>query len=269
LEAWLAKGTFNLGSVNILENVQPPPTIGGITLPPTPPTGIVTADFAGYTTAQLNPYPHNPSIGSCMAYGPIPNSSGTLPVPPTQLNAGPAINVSGPEGNASVSRLQNGTYDGGLGELSTPFIPATGGTFHIDNGSGGPDVGAFTASLTLAPLMVWSNMDAITSSGVTRANGLTVTWTGGNPGTYVSISGNSTLVGGTSAEAANFVCLAPVGDGQFTVPAAVLLSLPPSGSVARLLEVVNESNPVTLSVQGLDYGSVFGTVGYQTDVIYR
>jgi hypothetical protein len=117
--------------------------------------------------------------------------------------------------------------------------------------------------------MVWSNMDAITSSGVTRANGLTIIWTGGQPGTYVSITGNSTLVEGSPLDVADCVCSAPVGVGQFTVPAAVLLSLPPSGNTTRRLAVANNSNPVILNARGLDFGAVTGSVSYQVFVTYR
>ena len=149
---------------------------------------------------------------------------------PTQLNAGPAINFTGPNGKASapVQGSQVGSYGGplrGTGSNAPPFIPSGGGLFTIDNGSGGPDVGAFTTQINVPPPLVWSNMSSITS--IDRSQSLTITWTGGDPQGIVSISGSSNIATSTEITTAQFNCTAPVAAQQFTIPASVLLALPP------------------------------------------
>jgi len=69
--------------------------------------------------------------------------------------------------------------------------PRAGGTFTFDNGSGGPDVGAFKASFSesLTTPLIWTNASAIVA--IDRAKGQSITWTGGIPESYVSISGYS------------------------------------------------------------------------------
>jgi hypothetical protein len=145
-----------------------------------------------------------------------------------------------------------------------PIVPFEGGTFSFDNGSGGPDVGAFTTSfsesLTAAPFL-WTNRPAITA--VERANGQPVTWTGGLAGSHVHIFGYSSV--NEAAPVAfgievytYFTCTAPVSAGQFTVPPAVLESLFPATS--GYLYVANETIQ-RFSAPGLDLGVVLFGVG--------
>ena len=113
----------------------------------------------------------------------------------------------------------DGFYGEFLGDaLTFPiFIPDSGGTFNFDNGPGGPDIGAFKASLTLGTPLVWSNAANITT--VNRSNGVTVTWTGGSPNSYVQVSGTAVAASGSpGAVAVFFTCAAPVAANQFTVP---------------------------------------------------
>src|SRR5205823_3513370 len=116
-----------------------------------------------------------------------------------------------------------------LGTFYTPpnfsapagFIPATGGPFTFDNGSGGSDVGHFTKTLDMPAPIVWTNQTNITA--VNRGQGVTVTWSGGAPGTFVTITGSSAAtVNGRNLSTA-FTCQAPVSALSFTVPSHVLL----------------------------------------------
>jgi hypothetical protein len=239
-------------------------------------TANASASFFRYTADQLNAstFPVA-TIGSCVIFSSAGNNVGTTnPVLPTSLNAGPAINVSGPSGNA-VLTLQSGFY-APTGQLPNTFIPGGGGTFKFDNGSGGPDVGAFTTQAMLSAPLVWSNMSSITT--VNRSQGVTVNWTGGASNSYVSISGVS--IGGTQSAplAVIFICTAPVSALTFTVPAAVLLALPPSLtmsvggvtiSVGGGLSVSNYSNPVSFTAPGLDLGYVNAYVTNGTSVTYQ
>ena len=195
------------------------------------------------------------------------------------LNAGPDININGPDG--LIAMPLNSVTVGGVTFLSyatpsadTSFIPASGGTFAIDNGTGGPDVGAFKVSLQATTPLVWSNMGSL--STVTRGNGLTVNWTGGDPSTYVTIAGLSFgTVGDSTTDfvVGDFTCQAPTSAGTFTVPPAVLLSLPPSDTIAGIslssLSVSNITVPVTFTATGLDLGLAQATVQNTITVTYQ
>jgi hypothetical protein len=92
-------------------------------------------------------------------------------------------------------------------------------------GQGGADVAAFTATLNVPQPFVWTNADTITQ--VTRANGVTVNWTGGTG--FVTVSGLS-IIETPQQAGAMFVCVEQASRGTFTVPPAVLLALPVSAT---------------------------------------
>jgi hypothetical protein len=113
-------------------------------------------------------------------------------------------------------------------------------------------------------------------STVTRSNGLTVNWTGGDPSTYVSITGLSFgSVNGSSSDfvVGDFTCQAPTSAGTFTVPSAVLLSLPASSTIAGIsfsaLSVSNITGPVTFTATGLDVGWAEASVENTITVTYQ
>jgi hypothetical protein len=135
-------------------------------------------------------------------------------------------------------------------------------------------VGPFTASLSasLTAPLVWTNRSTITT--VDRANGQLITWTGGIPGSYVSIFGYSfaheysPLKNGSDVYT-YFTCSAPASAGQFAVPAVVLKSLLPSGAVLGnglppagngYLYIVNGTSQ-RFSAPGLDLGLLFFSAG--------
>ena len=90
---------------------------------------------------------------------------------------------------------------------------------------------------------MWTDQSAITS--VNRSQDLTVHWTGGIPGSYVSIGGGSTTI----SVSASFICYAPVSAGQFTIPAYILQAMPVANGGINLL---NQSNPQTFSASGIN-----------------
>jgi hypothetical protein len=270
LQTLTTKGTVNWGSIGMGKSTTttPPIIFGGVTISPggTTVSDSASAIFVRYTGAQFGSATQTAtSMGSCTVYtyslgngGPAAN-----PIQPTYLNAGPVVNVNGPQGK-QVLTLQSGIY---FNSASVAFIPASGGVFTFDNGSGASDVGAFTASLTLAAPLVWTNMNSITT--VTRSQGVTVTWTGGDPNSYVQIGGSAFSGADNSAVGGAFYCTAPVNAGTFTVPASVLLSLPPTGSssgfpIPGSLSVGNYSNPKQFTASGLDFGFVSF---YNTNVV--
>lgn len=189
------------------------------------------------------------SIGGCVVSELVSGSTGTGgSITETPLDAG-TLSVQGPGGTYPLPLYSKGIYDA---QLPAGAIPQSGGTF-VFTGTGGADVGPFTATVNLPnPILTWTNQSA--AATVTRANGLTVTWTGGGPGTYVYISGSSAGNG----VAGGFSCYAPQSALQFTVPSYVL-SVLPAGQGSVLLE--NLPSYTTFSAQGLQYGYGIGFTG--------
>jgi hypothetical protein len=274
LDSLSGLSTINLGLLSLGESTNS--TLGQTILGVTLPGQTTTTDFAGgffesYTGAQFtaNGFAQIASIGSCLVTTFTGQAASTSPViATTPLDAGPQINLSGPDGNLALLQ-QNGFYF----PSGTPaIIPAGGGDFTFNNGAGGKDVGAFSTSLSVAQTtpIVWTNSSSITS--VTRSQGVTFQWTGGIAGTYVEMTGSSiTLDLSQNYLGASFVCTAPVGQGQFTVPASVLDSLPASGTldgfnIPGTLGIANYTVPQKFSATGLNLGAVIFYVSSSTEV---
>jgi hypothetical protein len=132
----------------------------------------------------------------------------------------------------------------------------------------------------LSTPLAWTNRSTITA--VDRANGQLITWTGGIPGSYVSIFGYSFAVEYSPlAQGAKvytyFTCSAPVSAGQFTIPAAVTEGLLPTGATLGAglsptgngsLYVVNEISQ-QFSAPGLDLGLLLFGVGSGVSVPFN
>jgi uncharacterized protein (TIGR03437 family) len=143
----------------------------------------------------------------------------------TGLDPG-TIKLTGSGGVALTLANQLGIKGAFFAALSPGAIPQSGGTFTFA-GNGGADVGSFTSVFTFTnPLLSWTNPNVAAS--IDRSQGFTVTWTGGNPGSYVFVTGTSTSANtGTTPVTVGFTCLGKVGDGQLTVPPYILSALPP------------------------------------------
>jgi uncharacterized protein (TIGR03437 family) len=276
-------GTFSVGFIDITKTTSPPIVVAGQTIGGGPADSGVAA-FYRVTSTQLNSGAYasafaGTSIGSCVVTTYTTSSSTATPptVKFTALNAGLNINIKGPSGGLSMPYQSVG----GLGIYDTAttttgsniFIPDSGGAFTFDNGSGGPDVGSFTAQLQMPAPLVWSNMS--TASPVTRSAGVTVNWTGGDASTYVTITGYSLGIADSSGTSpvGFFTCQAPTSAGHFAVPASVLLSLPVTSSISSFtlgsLSVYNYVNPVPFTAPGLDYGFVSGGFGDSITATYQ
>ena len=198
-------------------------------------TDVGTAAFVKAPIAQVTALAQPlASLGSCVV---LPASSSLMStaienwysqvLPKESLNAGSLV-VTGPLGSAGIP-LTNGLYDAISHPLGMSFIPANGGNFTVDNGSGGPDVGKFSASTAIGTggILTWTNESSITT--VNRANGVTVNWTGAGNNTFVVVSGISTTQQ-APFETADFYCSVPASAGTFAVPPYVLLALPAGGN---------------------------------------
>ncbi len=214
-------------------------------------TNGLNAYFNTYSNTQFLTQPQSASYGSCV----IVPAAATLPY----LDAGPSLKVTGPTGSVTIDKA-NSIYFGGF---ATTFIPSTGGSFSFSNGTGGTNVGPFSPSTILPAPSTWTNLASLAS--ITRSAGQTVTWTGGTPGTFVTVHGTSPTADGSITQA--FECAAPVSAGQLTIPPSLLLALPASSNGQLVL--YNYALPVSFTASGLDAGFVVGEINTTIPVTYK
>ena len=215
-------------------------------------TNAANASFQKYSGVYT---PSNSvSPGSCIVNDQTPVSTADT----TGLDPG-AITLTGPAGLSATLTSQLGIKGAYFALLSDTAIPNSGGAFSL-KGTAGADVGAFTSNLTLSLLLSWSNQAAVAT--VNRSQGINVTWTGGNPGTYVFITGTSVSASGA---AAGFTCMAPITAGQFTVPTYILSALPAGRGAVELQNYVY----TPLAASGLDIALAFADVAITANTVYQ
>ena len=207
-------------------------------LPDTALAGVTfVSDTHGNAYTALGPL----SLGGCtvtQGTGPA-QYGGTL----TYLSAG-TVSLQGPEGTYALTNT-NGPTTPDSATLPSGSIPSSGGTF-VFTGTGSAQVGQFSVTVTLSPLMTWTNSDA--AKTVTRSQGLQINWSGGQPSSYMQIMGQS--VTSTPGVVATFECFVPQSAGSFTVPPYVLNDLPVgTGNV----QVENLTANVPFVASGVQY----------------
>jgi hypothetical protein len=174
-----------------------------------------------------------------------------------------------------VSTFATGSFYGALGGgaalpgQTAPPLYLNPGTYTVDNGSGGKDVGAFKVSMTVPAAFTWTNYSSITS--VTRSQAFTVNWTGGDPSWDVYLFGGSSV---TDNVTVSFECRAHNSDQTLTVPGSILEALPASGTssgipLGSLTMLVESNQPLTATVSGLDFFTYGYTVEYQGSVAFK
>ncbi len=217
------------------------------------------------------------SYGSCT----VTQTLGRPTPPPNTatiqyLDAGASIALAAPFGNRVIPR---GSPAAGItiyqANLDMTATTLTAGQYTL-TGTGGVDVGAFTANYTMPPPFAWTNQSSITT--VNRANGVTVTWTGGDPAGYVTIAGQSILAGtAATTVVVGFTCTARVSDGAFTVPPIVLLPLPPSTTIAGTMFTLPgvltvssySSNAQSFQAPGIEAAGTTSAFIYGSSVTYQ
>jgi hypothetical protein len=300
MQSLVSKSAVNLGT---LELQQAFTTQFGTTLTnPENQVDTATAAFLQIKAADFASAALGPSIGSCLVTN---STNGVLPwtaFPATRLDAGPGIAIAGGSGSATVQFQNNslngatafsselvpsgmipfqntaGAYTGGIDSSpSDRFIPAGGGgQFTFSNGNSGA-AGQFQASLTVPTTPFnWSQRTALNQQTVNRAKGLTVTWSNGDPNSYVQISGRSMgSLGSTGV--VEFTCSAPASAGQFTIPSTVFASMPAASltqniadpAYVPILQVAQLSLPQSFSVPNLDFASIQFIASYSIMVSYQ
>ena len=234
----------------------------------------------GSTTATSGSQVDVNSYGSCtVAFqtGSSTGSGATTTGSVQYLDAGPSIAMTAPFGNRTLAKSTPGggitLYSASLDQTATTLAAGP----YTFSGTGGADVGAFTAAFTMPAPFVWTNQSSVTT--VNRASGLTINWTGGDPSGYVTIAGTSTAYGSTAATTTtvSFTCTARVSDGSFTVPAVVLLGLPvsaaaPGGTVVLpgTLAVTNVGSGASFQApSGIDFATISTVFIYGSSVLYQ
>jgi uncharacterized protein (TIGR03437 family) len=216
-----------------------------------------------------------PPLGTCTTSN-SQTSAGPLFTILTGIDAG-AITVTGPNGPEPMQEQpgtgQATTYDVNFSQFSASGVYFSGGAYTIAAAGDAASVGAFTIPFTITQTPSWPSSDQSTinnsGTGITRANGVTITWTGGSSAYWVEISGSSAAVASdipTSNAVASFSCWVPSittagnTNGTFTVPASVLLALP--GAADGEIDFKPTLPPIGFSASGLDVG--FLLFQYQT-----
>jgi uncharacterized protein (TIGR03437 family) len=179
------------------------------------------------------PYPA--ALNGCVAIDQSNTGSGFMApdfslIGGKELIADPVVlSASGP-GNAQSNVLRQDTG----GYLSVFLPPILGPGSWTSSGSGGADVGAFNAKITLPDNLDWTNRGNF--STVPQSD-LTITWSGGNTSAnpVLTVFGNSTIVNATDpskSRAKSFYCAAPASAGRIVVPAAIRQQIPSSTTAA-------------------------------------
>ena len=219
-------------------------------------SSAATAAFEEYTgiytpTNQVSPGGCIESVRTTVSPGPF-----------TGLDPG-QITLSGPNLPSVTVPNQLGIKGAFALSLTAGAVPQTGGTF-VFNGAGGADVGSFTSTLTFTnPILSWTNANI--GGSIDRSKDLTVNWTGGNPNSYIFVTGTSTASSNGVQTRAGFTCLGKAGDGQLTVPSYILSALPAgSGGV----EIQNDFY-LKLSPSGIGIGLAVGEIGMGVASTYK
>jgi hypothetical protein len=246
----------------------------------------ITGIFQSIDYSNLPPQPvqtviQSATVGPCnvVTLGPLslPSLGSILP---KILDAGPVLNLNGPNGLKqiplnSIVNIFFSTLGGGTPPPASvpnaPVLPPLyldAGSYALDNGSGGADVGPFTATLNVpAPLLVWTNADSDLT--IDRSAGVDVQWTGGDPSTNIMIYGVIGSVSGSSA----FNCSVP-NNGEFMVTPDVLSLMPatPTGSLGpggTSVLKVSSTTQTTFSAPGLDTAEFSYTLNSTRNVVYQ
>ncbi|HTS50712.1 MAG TPA: hypothetical protein VMH05_22360 [Bryobacteraceae bacterium] len=216
-------------------------------------SSFADAAFEKYSGIYVPPFSLSPG-GCLLTYNtpvPIPNITG--------LDVG-SITLTGP-GGLNTKMASQGIKGAFYSLLASTAVPDTGGTFTF-TGTGGADVGAFTAMITFTnPLLTWTNTSV--ADNVDRSQDLTVKWTGGNPGSLVYILGTSGA--GPGRAPVSFTCLAHTDDGQFTVPSYILSGLVPGAGAIQLQNSIMGPLPAS----GLDAAIAQGAVSYSESGTFK
>ena len=256
-------------------------------------TAVFVPIDAGPNPVPLPSYPADirASVGSCFvtvgrfdrSIPIVPPTTTTPPTPQVFLDAGPQLNITAPNVTEAMTSQQTGIYNAttiastftipGLPPQTTTSGPdyLVPGPYTLDNGGGGADIGPFSGTLINPTPVNWTNMPA-PGGTVQTSQGITLTWTGGDPGGVVVIVGSSIALQGTVSYSGLFGCYAFASDGQYTVPAFITQQLPPTGpapSGIGILQIQAIIGNLTTTFPGIDLLTYFSIQAVGDSVVYQ
>lgn len=251
-------------------------------------TGVVTrtdtaaAAFADLSYLQLLGLPVREisSPGACTVWrggNDVVVNRPTMLSPLVGLDTG-TIRLAGTAGNASLGyragyRLGLGTASyrepSGGPSPSTSFLEP--GNLSLSSAGGGPvpggkPIGAWNAQVAVPAPPHFDNRFSI--GDVQRAQGITVNWSGADSNSMVTIRGVSNANDPTAAPV-GFFCLEKASALQFTIPPAVLLSLPVSSSTDSIGLSVGTTSISRFSAPNLDAGFARATALFGRSVNFK
>lgn len=255
-------------------------------------TDSASAFFTRYSLDQLLRFRGLVDVtteGACLAIqfvGDEPVTEDPLFDQTVGLEAG-TISLSGPNGTQNLTRVGVGeyseTFTSGLpgipgfplkaeqvvkGQFSSGFLGPGDYTF---TGSGGSDVGPFTAQITV-PQRPQTNLDSISS--VDRSRSLRLTYSGAPTADYVQAMGVSITNAESETNAAGtiFFCRGSAASGVIDVPQRILGLMPVSDTIEGVptgFLGIGVGSFATFSASGLDQGVVSQLDMEQKTVAYQ
>jgi uncharacterized protein (TIGR03437 family) len=288
-------GTLVTGSF-VLSSLSSTMTVEGVTA--SVKSDSLTGLFARYTADQMGDASGLlGTTSTCQVYHRTGDQTALLVgSPAVLLDAGSSLTLTGPNSLSKPVPQVTGSksYYLSLGtSYSIPGMTIPGSTASVIvagsysvKGTGGTDVGAFTAPLTIGtPVTVGTIADTIV-----RSSSYTVTWTPGAATDLVAVTGVAgTVTGGTSAnplyDSSVFVCTTTADKGTLTVPASILSQLPAVSATAMtagtgigMMLVTTSSTPAAnnglftaplVAGGNTDLGMFVATVGSSKTVAFQ
>lgn len=215
-------------------------------------TDAGSAQFLSFTVPQaIQPfivsYLDDLPAGTCTVYNALnPPDPGNRLTGFQQLDGGPSTTLTGPNGIRTIAATGN---DVTLGP-GTYLSPGA----YTFSATGGADIGSVSAQFTIPAPPTLTNPASGPNVPVNRANGITLTWTGGASNSLIKIQGGD-ATDGSGQKGATFTCVAAASAGSFTIPASVLLAIPP-GSFANSVWDFQPYTYGTFTATGLNLGVI-------------
>ena len=254
----------------------------GVAQPTDASTDYVGGFFAEEPTDgfNFNPLISLPPAGTCASYGIIGNLTRTVSIP-FMLPRGRALS-SGTvtfTNSRGAARTAAATQRFGFGvthlgstlqlfpQLANLFFDTT----TTISAPGGPDIGAFSAQVTIPQGLTWTNRDQL--NNITRSQGFTVNWSGAAPNHGVFVAGGVVDVPSNASNI--FICRAAPGVNSFTVPPDILANIAPART--RATDSIGAiyfgqwplTSPVTFTASGIESGAALGAQILVKTVVFR
>jgi uncharacterized protein (TIGR03437 family) len=256
----------------------------------------LSAAFESFTLAQVQSqtgFLNVSTVGACTVYQ-FRDSTGDEiqdPVAGMALDAG-TLTLTGPEGSRVITRDADGFYyemlssgfsflraiTSGLRAASSGKDAGFKGQFdstgyyqpgtHTVTGTGGAVVGPFTTTFNVGSALTWTNP----TTSISRSSPFTVQWQGGSGDRVVMFGFSAYDFDDDEGSGAAFWCLANRAAGSFTIPQAVLGSLPPPELIESIPAGafgVGSQSLQSATIPGMDLGfSEFTDLSFQFGINY-